>query len=471
MKFFYEPEGAAFGDCMPMYWDGLYYLFHQRDPALDAPLSVPIGWALETTPDFVTFTDHGEVIPGGTDDDTDRYIFAGSVRADGEGGFVANYTGFNNLREGSGRPTQVLMRASSEDLVDWTKEGAFELPPQPGYDLSDWRDPFVFWDDEAGQWMLILGTRKEGPKILRNGSTVWFSSPDAKEWTFEGDLYAPGLYTGHEMPDEFAMGDKWYLLTTEYSDKSKTVYVLGESARGPWRRPTDDAFDGRAYYAARSASNGDRRFLFGWVANKKENLDSNTSWWGGTLVVHEVIQRADGTLGVTVPEELFSAVMSGAVDLPSRELVSDGKRESLVLAEASADSYGLEAEITVAEGTRQFTLLFGGDSETDDWYGYRVDLNERRLTFDRFPNWPWNRYDNKGLERPLPDDLTEHPIKLRLLVDEGVAVLYLNDIALSARINQPAGAAIGIEVEDGTVSLSGLRLAMVTEDLSPHKHA
>jgi len=53
----------------------------------------------------------------------------------------------------------------------------------------------------------------------------------------------------HEMPDLFRMGDRWYLLTTEYSDRSKTVYRSSESLAGPWTSPVDDAFDGRAYYA------------------------------------------------------------------------------------------------------------------------------------------------------------------------------------------------------------------------------
>lgn len=31
MKLFYEPQGAYFGDCMPFYHDGKFYVFHQRD--------------------------------------------------------------------------------------------------------------------------------------------------------------------------------------------------------------------------------------------------------------------------------------------------------------------------------------------------------------------------------------------------------------------------------------------------------
>lgn len=467
MKIFYEPRGAAFGDCMPMFWDGTYYLFHQRDPAFAAPLSVPLGWALETTEDFVTFQDRGEVIPGEGDDDPDRYIFAGSVFRSPSGVFQANYTGFNDLRSGTDVPSQVLMRASSEDLVSWRKEGRFELPPQHGYDPDDWRDPYVFWDPDRSRWMLILGTRHASPKIRRTGSTVWFSSSDAQEWTFEGDLYAPGLYTGHEMPDEFAIGDTWYLLTTEYSDKSKTVYVQGPTATGPWQRPSDDAFDGRAYYAARTASDGERRFLFGWVANKQTNRDAATFVWGGTLVVHEVVQRTDGSLGVLPPAEVVDAVMADAEPLDPVDLGVDRGRAVTTLATARSDSYGLETSIDVAPGTRRFTVLLGGDPELDDWYGYTVDLLEHRLTFDRVPNFRWNRYDNKGLERPLPADLGTKPIRLRLIVDETVAVLYVNDIALSARINEAPGSALGLEVEDGRIGVSDARLGTVLTPLSP----
>ena len=31
MKLFYEPNNAYFGDCMPFYHDGTFYVFHQRD--------------------------------------------------------------------------------------------------------------------------------------------------------------------------------------------------------------------------------------------------------------------------------------------------------------------------------------------------------------------------------------------------------------------------------------------------------
>lgn len=57
------------------------------------------------------------------------------------------------------------------------------------------------------------------------------------------------------------------------------------SLDGPWKAPLDAAFDGRSYDAARSYTDGTRRYLFGWVATKEGDDDLANRQWGGTLVV------------------------------------------------------------------------------------------------------------------------------------------------------------------------------------------
>ena len=91
----------------------------------------------------------------------------------------------------------------------------------------------------------------QGPKTEQSGRVVAFTSKDLKNWQFQGDFWVAGKYTMIEMPDLFKIGDWWYLIYTEYSDQSKTRYVMSQSLQGPWITPADDAFDGRAYYAAR----------------------------------------------------------------------------------------------------------------------------------------------------------------------------------------------------------------------------
>lgn len=453
---FYQPKGHWFGDCMPYAEDGTFYLFHQRDTRRPGPFGEPFGWALATTTDFVDYEDHGEVIERGDDDAQDQFVFAGSVFKAADT-YYALYTGFNRDYPALGKASQVLMIATSTDLLTWTKTAKTLVVPQPGYDPDDWRDPFVLWDDAIGAYRMILGARRlEGARVL-TGRTVSFTSTDLDEWTFDGDFWAPGLYSMHEMPDLFRIGDHWYLLTTEYSDKSKTVYAMSRSISGPWLTPADDAFDGRAYYAARSAADGDRRYLFGWVPTKQED-DEKAAWeWGGTLVVHEVFPREDGTLAVRAPQTVLD-VFAPAKSVPPRRLEPVDAAAESVLVEQSGDLFRFDATVRFTASTRWFSLRLWEDESSGDGYEYRFDLATGLLTFDRRPNYPWYRYDNKGLDRPIglaPD--TDHHITL--LVDDTIATLYVDGVALSARGYTRPGRGIAMQALGGTLEVLDATIA------------
>ena len=61
-QLYYQPEGYWFGDCMPFYHDGRFYLFHQRDTRKPGPFGEPFGCALARTTDFVHYEVLGEVL-------------------------------------------------------------------------------------------------------------------------------------------------------------------------------------------------------------------------------------------------------------------------------------------------------------------------------------------------------------------------------------------------------------------------
>ena len=306
-KLYYQFPGTWFGDCMPFGHGDKFYLYHQRDTRKPGPFGEPFGWDLATTSDFVHYEDCGVAIPRGTDEEQDQFIFAGSV-FEAEGQYHIFYTGYNRDYSALGKPSQVLMHAYSDDLVTWHKtQDALTFTPQEGYDSDDWRDPWVIRDEENDQYLLVLGTRLQGPKTRQTGRTVKFTSKDLKNWKFEGDFWAPDLYTMHEMPDLFKIGDWWYHIVTEYSDRSKMVYRMSKSLNGPWIAPKDDAFDGRAYYAGRTFELNGQRILFGWVATKDKDDDDENFIWAGTFMAHEVYQKEDGTLGVRIPETVWNA--------------------------------------------------------------------------------------------------------------------------------------------------------------------
>lgn len=462
-RLYYQFPGTWFGDCMPFGVDDTYFLFHQRDNRNPKPFGEPFGWDLATTKDFVTYEDHGVAIPRGDYNAQDQFIFAGSVFED-EGKYHIFYTGYNRDYSAQGKAAQVLLHAISEDLYHWEKTGdAVELPPQPGYDPDEWRDPWIIWDDERNRYVLILGTRKAGPKEEQTGCTVWFTSTDLEHWQFQGDFWAPNIYTMHEMPDLFRMGDWWYHIITEYSDKKKMVYRMSRSLEGPWTAPSDDAFDGSAYYAGRTFELNGHRILFGWVGTREDNDDRNNYEWGGTFVPHEIIQREDGTLGVKTPDTLWEAFADRQSLCDCTLSCDDGRVEqALTVIDNTVDCgrlFSLEADITFTETTRNFGIRFYEDPTTKESYQFHFPVAENRFISEKNPNYIWFSFMNIGLERPIALHAGQK-YHMRLIVDDTVATLYVNDIALNTRVCEHHGDMVSLYVTDGSINLTNASIAV-----------
>lgn len=456
-KIFYQLPGTWFGDCMPFGKDREFYLYHQRDTRNPVPFGEPFGWCLSTTSDFVHYHDHGIAIPRGGDFDQDQFIFAGSV-FEAEGLYHAFYTGYNRDYPKLGKASQVLMHAYSHDLLTWTKEPeALQIKPQPGYDPDDWRDPFVVFDAQKNEYLLILGARKEGPKTLQTGCTVKFTSKDLKKWDFQGEFWAPDLFTMHEMPDLFKIGDWWYHVISEYSDKNKTTYRMSKNIEGPWMAPKDDAFDGRAYYAARTFCLNGQRVLFGWVPTREDNDDTKNFEWGGTFLPHEICQRSDGSLGVKIPDSVWNA-FPVPDSLEDVLIDGSGRRREVILRRECGTSYRLEADVKASAGLRSFGVRFYENESTGESCQYSISIPESKVVFEKNPNTPWFTCMNIGLERPA-EVMPEREYRIRLIVDDTISTLYIDDIALSARFYGKPGNALGLFATDGKITVKNMTIA------------
>ena len=454
MKLFYEPNNAYFGDCMPFYHDGTFYVFHQRDARNPRPFE-PFEWSLATTKDFVHYEDKGVAIPKEGDDSPEQYIFAGSV-FEGNHKFHAIYTAYNRDFAAQGKDAQVLMSAESDDLLNWKKTGKFVLPAPEGYDGNDWRDPFILWEEESQQYIMILGARKLQGKKKRTGRTVWFTSKDLAEWHFEGDFWAPETFTMHEMPDLFKIGDWWYHIVTEYSDRSKMVYRMSKSLNGPWIAPKDDAFDGRAYYAGRTFELNGQRILFGWVATKDKDDDDENFIWAGTFMAHEVYQKEDGTLGVRIPETVWNAFDKEekkddfVIDTPT-------KSSEVVVGRNTGDIFKFEADVEFSEGTRTFGVRFYEDEDKAESYQFVFNVTENRYVFEKKPNWPWPANQNIGLERPI-DLIPGKKYNIRMIVDDTIATIYVDGVALNARAYKRPGESLSLFASEGSMKITNCKV-------------
>lgn len=456
-RLYYQFPGTWFGDCMPFGKGNKFFLYHQRDTRQPGPFGQPFGWSLATTEDFVHYEDCGTAIPRGSDDEQDQFVYAGSVFY-GEGQYHAFYTGYNRDYPARGKASQVLMHAVSDDLFHWRKtRDHLRLFPQEGYDADDWRDPMVIRDGEHNGYLLILGARKRGPKTAQTGRTVKFTSTDLEHWKFEGDFWAPGLFTMHEMPDLFKMGDWWYHIVTEYSNKHGMVYRMSRSLDGPWLTPYDEAFDGSAYYAGRTFELNGRRVLFGWVPTKADDDDTHNYEWGGTFVPHELYQRPDGSLGTKPLDSLWNA-FKPAQDIDDMIIQGGGKQSVRVLGSTCGDIFSFEADLDFSGDTRAFGIRMYTNEDTGQSYQFSVHVQENVLRFGTNPNYPWFNNMNIGMERPLRLE-SDSPIHVRIIVDDTIMTIYVNGVALNARVYRHFGDSLEAFVSDGTLHLSNIRIA------------
>ena len=306
---YYKPGIGRVGDPMPFYdakAGDFKVLYLQEYPNNPTYRFHPI-WGVSTK-DGVNYQSFGEVISVGENDYVqDAAIGTGcAYYSEKDGLYYIYYTGHN----GNCTNREVIMRATSSDFKNWTKDINWRLNgPDYGFAGSDFRDPQIFQD--SGAYYMVITSKN---------TFAYFKSENMKDWTCEG-RFNMVWDRMCECPDVFKMGDKWYLIYSEAfrTDWSRKVkYMMADSFEGlrhcfddpgaNW--PKDDkegVLDTRAFYAAKTASNGTDRYIWGWCPFRTGATihDKNIAVgaegepnWSGALVCHKLIQHEDGTLTV-----------------------------------------------------------------------------------------------------------------------------------------------------------------------------
>ena len=466
MRYFYVPESGVVGDCIPYWHGGEYHVFYLRDfrGVGGHPPGVP--WYHLTTTDFIHFRDHGEVVPTRGPGDQEFIIGTGSVFQDRSGGHHLFYTGINQGFRKDGMHEQVIYHATSADLQRWEKVHEAPLVPnETWYERHDWRDPFLYWHESSGLYYMLAAGRTRGGPATRRGCTALCTSPDLKNWQVREPWYAPARFAGHECPDLFKMGDWYYLVFSEYSALTRTRYVMSRSIDGPWVSPAVDSFDNRAFYAAKTGSDGSRRYLFGWNPTKKGERDDGVWEWGGCMTVHEMYQNPDGTLAVRMPESA-NGFFSIRQPLVASTLGPGWTRSGSTLRGKSP----FASSFAVAGGTPQtymascalhhegqagaFGLLLNLDEKCETGYFLRIEPASDLVSFGWIgPGREWL------LDRmPELDQVAQlggsGQVHLKVIVDGTAFVAYLNDrVALSGRMYNNVGGRIGFFADGSSVTV------------------
>ncbi len=467
---YYRPDDGVAADVIPFFHDGEFKLFYLRDYRDRERNGEGVPWCLVTTKDFVQYREYGEVLPRGAADEQDLFVFTGSV-LEHDGRFYIFYTGHNHHFAEQGKNMEELCLAVSDDLVRWEKDPSFRIAAPEGFEPEDFRDPFVFFNGEAGQfWMLVAARRSTGGSPRRRGVTLLYTSDDLRSWKLtDAPLYAPDCFYMHECPDLFQMGDYWYLLFSEFSDKSCTRYRYSRSPSGSWTTPLNDTFDNRCLYAAKTAADDKgNRFLFGWNPIRNNDKDGESWQWGGTVVVHQLVQNDDGTLYVRCPdsvraqyknEQRFPVLSSaGSVKITEESclLKSEDGYAAVNFGETGAANFKIEADIEVFGQTGDFGFSFIDNPERDTGYFVKFEPRFNRLCFNHYIGFGDRQFLVES-ERYCPMTPERHRV---LIVCEGSVIeVYVDDaVAMSARMYGYKACRFGIYAQDCRILFENLRL-------------
>ena len=276
----------------PVFFDGEYHLFFQYNPFGD--LWGHMSWGHAVSPDLI----HWRELPVAIREENGIMIYTGSTVVDehnssgfcagGKPCMVAVYTG-----DGHHLETQNLAFSNDRGRT-WTK---YSGNPVLNLNLSDFRDPDVFWLESAHRWIMAVA--------LPNDHKVrFYGSADLKKWQMLSEFGPAGSAAGQwECPNLFE-------LPVEGSGETRWVLKVGVNPGalqgGSGEQYFVGRFDGTRFINENPASltlwtdygkdcycaltfnhmpRGDRPVMIGWMNNWQYAAKVPTAPWRGQMTV------------------------------------------------------------------------------------------------------------------------------------------------------------------------------------------
>jgi len=495
---FYMPSIGRVGDPMPFYDQraGNFKVLYLQEFVNNMTYRFHPIWGVATT-DGCNYESLGEVLPYGDNDLQQDAAIGTGCCYEKDGVYYIYYTGHN----GNCKNREVVMRATSTDFKTWTKDNVWAINgPDFGYSGNDFRDPQIFVADDNLYHMVISTYPVNG------GDPVFaeFKSSDLKTWEHIGKfkmIWDRML----ECPDIFKMGNYWYLVYSESFRASwsrKVKYMMASSYdelkdcfnNGP-KWPADGregVLDSRALYAAKTASNGTDRFIWGWcpfrtgadIHDKNTNVgagDGNEPNWSGAMVCHKIIQHADGTLTLgAVPALAGKYGQPAAANIMASNGYNNGTLsgdDAYVLFSRLGTCNHISFTVTTAGNADKFGVSLVRHTGNDYYYTMVVNPendNTRKINLEQEGYRIVKEIvDGKEVEKKVygkgfieaadgyafarPADNT---YKIDIYTDNSVMVMYINDnVCYTQRIYGIQKNCWSINNYGGTVTVSDVKVS------------
>lgn len=364
-----------------VYYQGEYHLFYQYNP--EGTTWGPMYWGHAVSENLV----HWEHLPIALEPDHNGMIFSGSVVVDWHNssgffndghGLVAVFTHADSYSD-TGRLRQRQSLAYSNDKGrTWVMyEGNPVLCDE---DITDFRDPKVYWFEEFEKWIMIL---------VAGDHIRFYGSKNLKNWEYLSGFYGGSTDGVWECPDFFK-------LPVEGTDDYKWVLEVDVNPGGPYggsgaqyfignfdgnRFINDNPDDtvlwldyGKDYYAGVSWSNvpesDGRRLWIAWMSNwQYANKVPTSSWRSATTFPRELTLKQ-------YPEGIRM------LQCPINELEKLRKKESHWQDVLVGDNLHLlnDQKASCFELVAEFELDYVSDSDLAHEFGFKVRKSKDQET-------------------------------------------------------------------------------------------
>lgn len=279
------------GDCMPFADGDVYHLFYLKDRRQHKSKwgKGAHQFAHISTRDMVHWEEHPVAVE--ITHQWEGSICTGSIfKKDG------CYYAFYAVRMTDGSSARISW-ARSTDCIHFEKSEKYFTLTEP-YETTSVRDPEVFAGADGRYHMLVTTTWQDVKE--RGGCLAHLVSDDLENWEQKEPFVIPGFTDQPECTDYFEWNGWYYLIFSNYGTAR---YQYSRQPFGPWIYPENEIIDGLLYRVPKTADFHGRRIAAGFLC-----INTAGESYAGNLVLRELCQNADGTLGTCQVKEVLPAM-------------------------------------------------------------------------------------------------------------------------------------------------------------------
>jgi beta-fructofuranosidase len=457
-KFHIQPVTGLLNDPNGFsYFNGEYHLFYQWFPL--GPVHGLKYWYHTKSKDLVNWQNVGIGIKPNDCFDSHGAYSGSAICHDGK--LHLMYTGNTRDENWVRHPYQCLAVMNENGRIEKLQEPVIKEVPK-GY-TDHYRDPKVWKENDT--FYAVIGAQREN----KTGCIVLYSSPDLKNWTFEGEVQTKLKEFGFmwECPDYFELDGKGVLIFSpqglepkgdEFQNIYQSGYLLGNTLdlktkvfeHGEFVE-LDRGFD---FYAPQTTiDHKGRRLLVGWMGLPEIEYPTDKDGWAHCLTLPRELTVQNGKL-IQCPVKELEGLRQDSVNV--KDILDDEKK---MYEGFNGTTYELICEFTNMEAD-EVGIEFRSCKDEKTVISY--NRKEQKVTLDRTHSGevPAKEY---GTTRTC--SVEGDTLKLHLFVDTSSVEIFINDgveVFTSRIFPRPESTDIRFFARNGKVTLDTTKYNLST---------